>query len=116
MNNKNILLYLILLAAYGIANAVPATDAPASGSPNTADQSKRTISDQSLTARIQHKLKGSPQTRGLDIQVVTKRGIVSLSGQVPSAKAKAYADKLVRGQEGVRNVHNYLMVSDGANK
>ncbi|HLD65876.1 MAG TPA: BON domain-containing protein [Pseudomonas sp.] len=67
--------------------------------------------DATLTATVKSKLLWNRSTEGLDIDVDTQNGVVSLSGEAQSAEAKELAGRLADNTDGVRKVVNDLKVS-----
>lgn len=67
--------------------------------------------DATLTATVKSKLLWNSSTEGLDVDVDTKNGVVSLSGEAQSAEAKELAGRLADNTDGVRKVVNNLKVS-----
>lgn len=68
------------------------------------------IDDSILTAKVKAALIQSPDTKAHQINVETKLGVVSLSGFVDTAAAKAAASTVARSVTGVRDVKNELSV------
>ncbi|MES2819219.1 MAG: BON domain-containing protein [Pseudomonadota bacterium] len=67
--------------------------------------------DATLTATVKSKLLWNSSTEGLDIDVDTKNGVVTLTGDARSSAAKDLAGKLTDNTDGVRKVVNNLSVS-----
>jgi hyperosmotically inducible periplasmic protein len=70
------------------------------------------VGDATITAAVKSKLLWSKHTEGMDTQVETKDGKVTLSGIVSSQHAKQQAEKLAKNTDGVHKVSNNLQVSD----
>ncbi|MGH8354985.1 MAG: BON domain-containing protein [Pseudomonas sp.] len=68
------------------------------------------LDDATLTATVKSKLLWNRHTEGLDIDVDSQDGVVTLSGQAQSALAKELAGKLAANTRGVRQVNNQLTV------
>jgi len=79
-------------------------------SPGANDLSQR-FDDATLTATVKSKLLWNSHTEGLDIDVDSKSGVVTLSGEAQSDVAKELAGKLATNTPGVKEVHNQLVVS-----
>lgn len=62
--------------------------------------------DAALTARVKAALSDDAQTKGMQIQVETRNGIVQLSGFVDTVLAQEIALKTARSVPGVREVRN----------
>lgn len=70
----------------------------------------RTIDDATITAQVQGKLTSDRISNFSRVDVDTERGVVHLSGVVPSAEDKARAAELAREVAGVRRVDNNLQI------
>ncbi len=69
------------------------------------------IDDAAITAKIKSKLAADPQINPFNIDVDTREGIVTLSGEVKHAVARSEAEKLARDTAGVRRVINNITVA-----
>lgn len=74
-------------------------------------QTAATLSDAEITTAVKTKLLGDGKTPGLKIDVDTKDGVVTLSGDVASATEKSSATTIARGTKGVKGVVNKLTVA-----
>ncbi len=83
--------------------------------PGAGEQSKPRLSQQvddvTLTAVIKSKLLWNSHTEGLDINVTTEQGMVTLKGNANSEAAKTLAGQLAANTDGVAEVDNQLKVS-----
>ena len=68
------------------------------------------LSDATITASVKTKLVRDEQIAGLDINVDTHEGVVTLNGHVPSAVRAKRAIALARSVKGVANVKSRLVV------
>ncbi len=68
------------------------------------------VDDASITATVKSKLLWSKNTEGLDINVDTAMGKVTLSGEAESDDAKALAATMAANTRGVVSVDNRLVV------
>lgn len=66
------------------------------------------------TASVKSKLLWNSNTEGLDINVSTSNGVVTLEGTADSAEAKQLAEQLAANTDGVRSVQNNITVSGEA--
>lgn len=73
----------------------------------TAGQS---MSDASISTAVQTKLTSDRVSNFARVDVDTERGVVNLSGVVPSAEQKARAEELARQVNGVTRVNNNLQI------
>lgn len=69
------------------------------------------LEDATLAATVKSKLLWNSNTRGLDIQVRSENGAITLSGQAHTATAKELAGNLAANTDGVREVFNHLSIS-----
>jgi hyperosmotically inducible periplasmic protein len=69
------------------------------------------VDDASITAAVKSKLLWSTYTDGLDTEVDTRNGVVTLTGTADSREAVEHADKMAMDTRGVRSVDNKLTIS-----
>jgi hyperosmotically inducible protein len=72
------------------------------------DNMSAVADDSAVNAKVKAALIGDPITKARQIDVEVSQGIVQLNGFVDSASAKARAEELARGVEGVNEVRNNL--------
>jgi osmotically-inducible protein OsmY len=72
------------------------------------------VDDAAITAQVKTRLLADEQTRGININVDTAAGVVTLRGTVPTAAAKARAEEIAKAVEGVQVVANSLIVGDSS--
>ncbi|WP_288411313.1 BON domain-containing protein [uncultured Herbaspirillum sp.] len=100
----------LLAASFLIAATVPtvqAADAP------SAQKAGAYIDDSVITAKVKAALLEDKQVSAMKIKVLTKDGVVTLKGSVPSTELGQHALQLVAGVEGVRDVKSELTVKAG---
>jgi osmotically-inducible protein OsmY len=97
---KTILSAMSLVAVLGLS-ACQSTTGKTSG---------QTMTDGRITAAVQAKLTGDRASNFARIDVDTERGVVNLSGVVPSAEQKNRAEALARQVDGVARVNNNLQI------
>ncbi|MEJ8846443.1 BON domain-containing protein [Variovorax rhizosphaerae] len=68
------------------------------------------VDDAAITASVSAGLAKDPDLSAIKINVDTKGGMVTLNGPAPSAAAKARAEAIAKGVEGVSSVDNKLEV------
>jgi osmotically-inducible protein OsmY len=68
------------------------------------------IDDSAISNKIRAQLIGDKDLNLFQIDVTTYKGVVQLSGFVNSAPIKARAGRVAAGTQGVREVHNNLIV------
>jgi hyperosmotically inducible protein len=68
------------------------------------------VDDSVVTTKVKAALVAEPATKARDITVVTREGIVQLSGFVDSATEKATAAEIAQGIAGVKEVRNNLQI------
>jgi hyperosmotically inducible protein len=71
---------------------------------------KADVKDAGITTKIKGSLATNPITKSATIHVDTDNGIVNLTGDVPSAKVMAEAQKIAQNTEHVKSVRNNLKV------
>jgi hyperosmotically inducible protein len=96
----------VLVAAVGMA-CVLGLGACQSTTRKTAGQ---TMTDSKITASVQSKLTADRASNFTRVDVDTDRGVVSLSGVVPSAEQKSRAEELARQVNGVTRINNNLQI------
>jgi hyperosmotically inducible protein len=69
-----------------------------------------TVDDAAITASVSAGLAKDPDLSAIKINVDTKGGAVSLKGPAPTAAAKARAEEIAKGVQGVMSVDNQLEV------
>lgn len=67
--------------------------------------------DEKLTSMVLTGLKADKELNPLRIDVDTREGVVTLSGSVPTAAAKARASEIAQNVKNVKSVNNQLTVS-----
>jgi hyperosmotically inducible protein len=68
------------------------------------------VDDSVVTTKVKAALVAEPATKARDITVVTRDGIVQLSGFVDSATEKSTAAEVAQGVNGVKEVRNDLQI------
>jgi hypothetical protein len=74
----------------------------------------KAASDQDLTTAIQAKLYANDATHSANIKVVVADGVVTLSGDVPTADVALQATNAANSTPGIRSVNNQLTVDNAA--
>ena len=74
--------------------------------------SNKAVSDESLKTDIQAKLYSDPATKGGNVGVDVKDGVVTLTGGVPSSDMELAAMKIANGTAGVRSVSDQMKVDN----
>lgn len=69
-----------------------------------------TVTDAVITTKVEAKLAADTEVSGANVDVDTSQGVVTLSGTVKTDTARAEAEKLARGTDGVKSVRNLLKV------
>ena len=90
---------------------------------NAADEKKSTteavktnVSDSWITSKTKIALYADKRVPGTDVNVETQKGTVFLRGKVDSDAAKAAAEEITKGIDGVKSVKNELQVVAKADK
>jgi hyperosmotically inducible periplasmic protein len=73
--------------------------------------SEQTVDDATVTAKVKTKLAGDTETSAIKIGVTTVKGVVTLSGVVPTEREKTKAEQVARGTEGVTQVVNNITIN-----
>ncbi|MEM5401185.1 MULTISPECIES: BON domain-containing protein [Paraburkholderia] len=69
------------------------------------------VDDATITTKVKAELLGAKNVKSEHIHVKTRKGVVSLTGTVPSAEDRDNARQVVEGVSGVTSVKNHLKVS-----
>lgn len=69
------------------------------------------VQDATITATVKSKLLWNDNTHGMDINVETSNGVVTLNGTAPSDTSKDLAERLAENTDNVRRVENNLRVA-----
>ena len=77
---------------------------------------KDTSQDAATTSKVKTALLLSKNVSAFDIATTTRRGVVSLSGEVPSEEARRLAGAIAQDTSGVGEVQNNLVVNPGAGR
>src|SRR5262245_32137048 len=113
MNGKTVTVVLlaasVALAPAG-ARAADQADKVKEKTSSAAETTKTAISDSWLTSKTKIALFSDDRVKGSQVHVETMSGVVHLRGKVDSAEAKAAADEIAQGIEGVKSVKNDLQV------
>ncbi|HEX7912098.1 MAG TPA: BON domain-containing protein [Paraburkholderia sp.] len=90
-------------------NATAQTTAPA---PSASSESVgQHIDDGTITTKAKADLLAASNVKSTHIHVKTRKGVVWLSGSVPSADDKAAAGEVVEAVKGVTSVKNHLKIA-----
>lgn len=76
----------------------------------TMEETGTAFADKWITAKVKSRLLFDKVTDGLDIDVDTQKGVVTLKGLVSSKEEEKRAMNLVNGMDGVKNVVNQLKI------
>ena len=96
------------LTTAGLAAAQTATQEAKDKTKAAAKQTGEVVSDAAITSAVKTKLLGDPDVKGLNIDVDTSNGVVTLTGVVHTAAERTEAIRLARNTTGVKNVKNNL--------
>ena len=69
-----------------------------------------TVKNATTTAKIKSQLLWNSETDGLDIQINTRNGVVTLDGTVGSEVEAAMAEQIARNTKGVKSVTSNLII------
>ena len=71
------------------------------------------LDDAGITAAVKTDFIKAPEISALQINVDTKGGVVTLTGNVPSEAVKTQAGDIAKAAKGVTSVNNNLTVKAG---
>ncbi|SDD04288.1 BON domain-containing protein [Paraburkholderia lycopersici] len=91
-----------------MAGAQTTNDSAPSGGSESVGQH---VDDATITTKVKAELMGAKNVKSTHIHVKTRKGVVSLTGTVPSAEDRDNAKQVVEGVSGVTSVKNHLKVS-----
>lgn len=108
---------LILRFAAGALTACLTAAASAQGmnasAPTAGSESmSQHVDDATVTTKVKAELLGAKDVKSAHIHVKTLKGVVWLTGTVPSAADRDSAQKVVEGVTGVMSVKNRLKISN----
>jgi hyperosmotically inducible protein len=92
------------------AGAQDKTDKAVDKTKAVAQDMKTAVTDSWVTSKTKIALFSDDRVKGSEVKVETKDGVVYLRGKVDSAEAKAAAQFVAKGIEGVKSVKNDLQV------
>lgn len=72
------------------------------------------VQDASISARVISVLATEPVLQDAEIHVHTRGSIVTLDGVADTPESRARATQLAMNVQGVRSVHNHLVVAEGS--
>jgi len=73
------------------------------------------VDDKTMSTKIKTALVRDPEVKAHQVNVTTFRGTVQLSGFVDSQQQKDRATEIIKNMEGVKELHNDLVVATGRN-
>lgn len=112
----SLLLAASVTAQTGAPPASMTSDAAAANGKPSETVGER-VSDATVTTKAKAKLMSVDDLKASGIHVKTRRGVVTLTGTVPSSADKQRAQESVEGLSGVRSVRNRLrVVESGASQ
>jgi osmotically-inducible protein OsmY len=95
-----------------VAFALNATAQTGGSAPPAASETMgEHIDDGTITTKAKADLLAAKNVKSTHIHVKTRKGVVWLTGSVPSADDKAAAEEVVHGVKGVTHVRNHLKVA-----
>jgi hyperosmotically inducible protein len=97
----------IACVAFALNATAQTTTSPPAASSESMGQH---VDDATITTKVKADLLGAKDLKSTHIHVKTLKGIVWLTGSVPSADDKSAAQDVVQNVSGVRGVKNHLKV------
>lgn len=91
-------------------NAPHPVDDMADSAQAAAAQAGASVDDAWITTKVKSALLADPQTEGLEIDVDTEQGVVTLSGEIDSAAEQKQAVEIASGIDGVQAVDDTQLV------
>nr|WP_242538778.1 BON domain-containing protein [Trinickia acidisoli] len=92
-----------------------ASDATTTASPSAPSASSESlgqhVSDGTVTTKVKAALLAAKDVKSTHVHVKTRRGIVWLTGTVPTSDEKTRAEEVAAGVTGVHKVKNRLKIS-----
>lgn len=101
-----------LVALSTLTSTVCAAEYPSAWFAGGDSSIKHTISDTSITAAIKSRYIADPEIKGLNIHVVTVKGVVTLSGHVPNQIMGNKAIQLAQDTDGVQEVISNIKIKE----
>jgi len=95
----------------GLSTCAYADPADTSTPQPHSDGAGAAITDTAITAKVKSKFMGEERLKNSNITVTTANGIVTLAGSASGPDAKAAAETLASGVDGVKNVDDNLQTS-----
>lgn len=108
MKRMSVLFCGAVFALTTAASAQTATQEAKDKTKAAARQTGEVVTDAAITSAVKTKLLGDPDVKGLNIDVDTSNGVVTLTGVVHTAAERTEALRLTRETSGVKNVKNNL--------
>lgn len=92
------------------AGAQTTTTAPSAAPTGSSESVGQHVDDATITTKVKTELLAARNVKSEHIHVKTRKGVVSLTGTVPSAEDRDNAKQVVEGVSGVDSVKNHLKV------
>ena len=92
------------------ADTMPSPQTGSTATPGAERTVGQTVDDATLTVKVKTALLDSPEVKGLQVNVDTLNGTVTLKGEVETQAQADRAVQIARNTEGVRKVDSELMV------
>lgn len=105
------LMFAVGAAAQTMGSSAASSSEAASAPSGSSESLGQHISDGTVTTKVKAALMTAKDVKSTHIHVKTRRGIVWLTGSVPTSDEKTRAQQVVEGIEGVHQVKNRLKVS-----
>jgi len=108
MNRIFVLIVLLVMSVSISGCASLVLSKPSSGNSN--DSQQTSDADAGITNQVNSAFVSDNSVPAFDIKVITRAGVVTLTGSVSGASIKQRAHELASSVNGVRAVRNYLRV------
>jgi len=95
-------------------NTPSATDSVAAKTDHVAKKVKRVASDSWITTKVKSEILADSVSKGFDVKVITKHGVVALSGTLANDDAIAHVKDIASQIKGVKSVDTSALKTSGA--
>ncbi|MFX1675514.1 BON domain-containing protein [Paraburkholderia sp. A2WS-5] len=99
------------LAAGAQTTTTAPSTSPSAATPASSESFGQHVDDSTITTKVKAELLAAKNVKSEHIHVKTRKGVVSLTGTVPSAADRDNAKQVVESVAGVSEVKNHLKVA-----
>lgn len=98
-----------ILGTFAIAPAM-ADDNASSTEATSGRTAGEAMDDAAIVAKVKAAMLSSSQVEGLDVNVDSRNGIVTLSGSADSMAERSQAEQIAKSADGVKGVDNKIVI------